>query len=120
MSKITVNDRRGGLYRTVIDFTYGECDRLPFNILRRINAKIELVPDGGITATSDFNIRNPKESAMFLETLDLFGENGSYVHGSPSDLTLLAEIRPSEGPLRPAVVMDAGKDDDDLEMVVES
>lgn len=120
MSKIIVNDRRGGLYRTVIEFTYGECDRLPFNILRRINAKIDLIPDGGITATSDFNIRNPRESAMFLETLDLFGENGSFVHGSPSDPAVLAETRPSEGPLRPAVIVDAGKDDDDLEMEVES
>ncbi len=106
MSNITVTDRRGGLYRAIIEFTYGECDRLPFNILRRINAKIEVVPDGGIKATSEFNIRNPKESALFLETLDLFGENGSYVHGSASDPETLALTGPAQLPAR--------IDDDDL------
>lgn len=98
MSIIAVNDRRGGMYRTVIEFTYGECDRLPFNILRRINAKIEIIPNAGIKATSDFNIRNPRESALFLETLDLFGENGAYIHGSPSDPEMLSQTAPSETP----------------------
>lgn len=95
MSNIIVSDRRGGLYRTTIEFTYGECDRLPFNILRRINARIDVIPDGGVKATADFNIRNPRESAMFLETLDLFGENGSYVHGSASDPETLAQTSPN-------------------------
>lgn len=106
MSNIIVTDRRGGLYRTVIEFTYGECDRLPFNILRRINAKIDIMPEGGVKATSDFNIRNPKESALFLETLDLFGENGSYVHGSASDSEMLALTGPAQ--------LSAKIDDDDL------
>lgn len=110
MSNITVNDCRGGMYRAVIAFTYGECDRLPFNILRRISAKIDIVPDAGIKATADFNIRNPREAALFLETLDLFGENGSYVHGSPSDPSMLALTSPSDKPARPAVAAD------DLEM----
>lgn len=116
MSNILVKDRRGGMYRTVIEFTYGECDRLPFNILRRLNATIEIVPDGGIKATSDFNIRNPKESALFLETLDLFGENGAYVHGSPSDPAALAQTSPAANP--PASLAVTGLDaDDDLELV---
>ena len=104
MSNITVSDRRGGLYRTIIEFTYGECDRLPFNILRRINAKIDIVPDAGIKATAEFNIRNPRESALFLETLDLFGENGSYVHGSPSDPGALAQTSPAAGAKGPGQI----------------
>ncbi len=37
-----------------------------------------------------------------------------------SDPAMLAETRPSEGSLRPANIVDAGKDDDDLEMEIES
>ena len=110
MSNIIVNDCRGGMYRAAISFTYGECDRLPFNILRRLNAKIAILPEAGITATADFNIRNPREAALFLETLDLFGDNGSYVHGSPSDPSTLALISPNDKPAR------AAAEADDLEM----
>ncbi len=104
MSMISVSDCKGGMYKAVIEFTYGECDRLPFNILRRINAKLEVVPDAGLKATAEFNIRNPKESALFLETLDLFGENSSYVHGSPSNPAMLAAKSPNDLPVASASV----------------
>ncbi|MDR1611652.1 MAG: hypothetical protein LBT97_02585 [Planctomycetota bacterium] len=113
MSKVEVKDQRSGSYRTVITFTYGECDRLPFNLLRRIGAQIETIPDGGILATADFNIRDPGQSQLFVETLDLFGENGSFAHGSASDPAMLS---------RTSAPADAGTlkfpigDDDDLEI----
>ena len=109
MSIIAVTDCKGGMYRAVITFAYGECDRLPFNILRRINARIEIVPDAGIKAVAEFNIRNPREAALFLECLDLFGESGSYIHGSPSDPAMLALTSPSDKPVRPGAA-------DDLEL----
>ncbi len=85
MSTIQVSDRRGGVYEVVITFGYGECARLPFNALRKINARIDQIRNGGLKATAQFNLRNTKESANFIETLDLFGEDGSFVHGSPAD-----------------------------------
>ena len=67
MSNVKVIDKRGGKYQAVIEFTYGECERLPFNILRRINAKIEAIPDGGIKGVADFDIRIPRDSSAFIE-----------------------------------------------------
>lgn len=96
MSNISVNDKRGGMYRVTINFTYGECDRLPFNILRRLNAKLNPIQNGGLDAIADFNIRDPRGSAQFLEVLDLFGEDGSFVHGSPADPKVLSMTSPDE------------------------
>lgn len=110
MSNIKVTDRRGGVFQVVIEFTYGECERLPFNILRRVNARIDPVPNGGITATADFNIRNPRESAAFLEMLDLFGEGGTFVHGGPADPVALACLTSPDAAAAPA------DDDDELEV----
>ncbi|MDR0362826.1 MAG: hypothetical protein LBJ46_09120 [Planctomycetota bacterium] len=114
MSKVDVSDQRSGSYRTTIEFTYGECDRLPFNLLRRINAQITLIPGGGINATADFNIRDPKQSQMFVETLDLFGESGSYVHGSASDPAMLS--RTSAPGDAGEVTLAINDEDDDLEL----
>ena len=94
MSNVTVSDRRGGMFRTIVEFSYGECERLPFNLLRRAGAKIGIVPDGGITATADFNIRRPGESSRFLELLELFGEGGSFAHGSAADPSAVALASP--------------------------
>lgn len=85
MSTVQVSDRRGGVYEVVITFSYGECARLPFNSLRKVNARIDQIRNGGLKATAQFNLRNSKESTNFIETLDLFGEDGSFVHGSPAD-----------------------------------
>lgn len=85
MSTIQVSDRRGGVYEVVVTFSYGECARLPFNSLRKVNARIDQIRNGGLKATAQFNLRNSKESANFIEVLDLFGEDGSFVHGSPAD-----------------------------------
>lgn len=112
MSNVKVTDRRGGRYQAVIEFSYGECERLPFNLLRRVGAKIRTIPDGGITAVADFNIREPRESAAFLEMLDMFGEDGSFVHGSAADPALLGRVSPPEGQDN-AVTMDG---DDGLEL----
>lgn len=94
MSNIKVTDRRGGKYQAIIEFTYGECERLPFNILRSIGARIETVPDGGVKAYADFNIRAAHDSALFLEMLDMFGEDGSFVHGSAADPQALTQTTP--------------------------
>ncbi len=85
MSTVQVSDRRGGVYEVVVTFSYGECARLPFNSLRKINARIDQIRNGGLKATAQFNLRNNKEAANFIEALDLFGEDGSFVHGSPAD-----------------------------------
>lgn len=85
MSSIQVTDRRGGVYECIITFSYGECARLPFNALRKVNARIDQIRSGGLKATAQFNLRNTKEAANFVEILDLFGEDGSFVHGSPAD-----------------------------------
>lgn len=85
MSSIKVTDQGGGTYQAVIEFSYGECERLPFNILRRIAAKLKTVPGGGLLATASFNIRAHGESAAFLEMLDMFGASGSFPHGSAAD-----------------------------------
>jgi hypothetical protein len=85
MSSIKVNDKGGGKYEAAIEFSYGECERLPFNILRRIHARLKTVPGGGLLAMADFNIRIPGESGAFLEMLDLFGCEGSFPHGSAAD-----------------------------------
>ncbi|MCC8179738.1 MAG: hypothetical protein LIP23_02335 [Planctomycetes bacterium] len=115
MSNIQVTDQRGGQYQAVIEFSYGECERLPFNILRRIGARIETIPDGGINATAEFNIRNPQESAEFLQILDLFGEDGAFIHGSPAEAEALARTSP---PAEDAVmyIETSDADDDDLEI----
>ncbi len=112
MSSITIVDKRGGTYQAVIEFSYGECERLPFNLLRRIKAKIATVPDGGVKAVASFNIRNPRESAAFLQMLDMFGEDGSFIHGSAAEPDALALAKPPEndGTLYVAT------DDDDLEI----
>ncbi|MCD8349371.1 MAG: hypothetical protein LUC93_02000 [Planctomycetaceae bacterium] len=90
MSMIKLTDQGGGKYQLAIEFTYGECERLPFNILRRIHARIRTVPGAGLVATAAFNIRVPAESNAFLEMLDLFGEGGSFPHGSAADSTALS------------------------------
>ena len=114
MSNIKVTDRRGGNYQAEIEFSYGECERLPFNILRRIDATVAVVPDGGIKVYADFNIRTPGGSAAFLEMLDMFGEDGSYEHGSAADPDSLALSSPQEktGTVR----MTTAEDEDDLEL----
>ncbi len=112
MSSITIVDKRGGVYEADIEFTYGECERLPFNILRRIKAKIVTVPKGGVRATAIFNIRTPRDSAAFLEILDLFGEDGSYDHGSAANPTDLARVTPPDN----AGDIDINADEDDFEV----
>ena len=109
MSTIKVNDKGGGKYEATIEFSYGECERLPFNILRRIHARLKTIPGGGIVATADFNIRVPGESNAFLEMLDMFGEDGSFPHGSAADPGALALSAPPHG----QQVFDG---DDDLEI----
>ncbi|MCC8189661.1 MAG: hypothetical protein LIP77_03350 [Planctomycetes bacterium] len=111
MSSITVADKSGGRYQAVIEFSYGECERLPFNILRRIGARIKTVPDGGIQAVADFNIRCREESAAFLEMLDMFGEDGSFRHGSAADADRLALTAPPAGLAGPD-----SDEDDELEL----
>ncbi|GHV23923.1 hypothetical protein AGMMS49959_18750 [Planctomycetales bacterium] len=96
MSLIQITDRRGGVFETVITFTYGECARLPFNALRKINARLDQIRDGGVKATAQFNLRQPAEAANFIEVLDLFGEDGSYVHGSPADPADLKKETPRD------------------------
>jgi hypothetical protein len=85
MSSIKINDQGGGRYQAIIEFSYGECERLPFNILRRIHAKLKTIPGGGLVATAEFNIRVHGESSAFLEMLDLFGVAGAFPHGSAAD-----------------------------------
>jgi len=97
MSTVAITDKRGGVFRVEVDYTYGECDRLPYNALRKVNARIEQIPSGGIRATADFNIRNGKDAAHFVEVLDLFGADGSFVHGSPADPEALTYETPPEG-----------------------
>lgn len=109
MSSIKITDKGGGKYQAVIEFTYGECERLPFNILRRIHARIKTIPGAGLLATADFNIRMPNESNAFLEMLDMFGEDGSFPHGSAADATALGlECAPKEH--------EVFEGDDDLEI----
>lgn len=110
MSNVKVNDKSGGVYEAMIEFTYGECERLPFNLLRRIGARLETVPDGGLVATADFNIRQPEDSAAFLEILGMFGEGGTYLHGSAADPEALALLAPPEG------LTEDEEADDDLEL----
>lgn len=85
MSSVAVTDKRGGVFQVMINFNYGECDRLPYNSMRKVKARIEQVPHGGIKATAEFNIRNPRDAENFVEVLDLFGTDGSFVHGSSAD-----------------------------------
>ncbi len=96
MSMVKISDKRGGVFQVMMTFTYGECARLPFNSLRKVRARIDQVPNGGISATADFNLRNPTEAQNFVEVLDLFGEDGSYVHGSPADPDELGKSEPDE------------------------
>lgn len=113
MSSIKVSDKRGGMYEAVIQFSYGECERLPFNILRRIRARIKTVPGGGIVASAAFNIRSPGESSAFLEMLDMFGEEGAFPHGSAADPAALARTIPPDGD---DGLLSVDDDDDDLEL----
>ncbi|MDR1533674.1 MAG: hypothetical protein LBU64_01045 [Planctomycetota bacterium] len=114
MSSIKISDRRGGNYLAVVNFTYGECERLPFNILRRVNAKLEVVHGGGLKAAAEFNIRTPRESAAFLEILDFFGEEGSYVHGSAASPAELA--RTAAGDDAGSVSIGSMNGEDELEL----
>ncbi len=111
MSMIQVTDRRGGVYEVVVTFTYGECARLPFNSLRKVNARIDQIRNGGLKATAQFNLRNSTEAANFVEMLDMFGEDGSFVHGSPADPEDLKKDVPDddddETGIRPATVVSA-------------
>lgn len=109
MSSIKISDKSGGKYEATITFTYGECERLPFNILRRIHAKLKSVPGGGLLAIASFNIRIPDESNAFLEMLDMFGEDGSFPHGSAADPAALAMVGAPDGD-------EAFEGDDDLEI----
>lgn len=90
MSNIKITDKGGGKYEAAIEFSYGECERLPFNILRRIHARLRTISGAGLIATADFNIRIPGESGAFLEMLDLFGDAGSFPHGSAADPAALS------------------------------
>lgn len=114
MSSVRVTDLRGGKYQTTIEFTYGECERLPFNLLRRINARIEVVQQGGVKAVADFNIRVARDSAAFLEVLNLFGDEGSFVHGSAADPEALAKNTPPEN--GGTIYVSLNDEDDDLEL----
>lgn len=96
MSTVQVSDRRGGVYQVIITFTYGECSRLPYNDLRRIGARLEQIPDGGIRALAEFRLGEERESRLFLETLEKFGEAGSFRHGSPAPAEELRRTRPPE------------------------
>ncbi len=96
MSNVAVTDKRGGVFEVVVTFVYGECDRLPYNALRKVNARIEQVQSGGIKATAEFNVRSEKEAANFVEVLDLFGEDGSFVHGSPAEPDVLTMETPPD------------------------
>jgi len=97
MSNVVVTDKRGGVFEVVVTFSYGECDRLPYNAMRKVNARLEQVSRGGIKATAEFNVRNEKEAANFVEVLDLFGEDGSFVHGSPAEPeTLVLDTPPDD------------------------
>ena len=114
MSSVRVTDRHGGKYQAVVEFSYGECERLPFNILRRVNARLEILPDGGLRAAADFNIRAPRDSAAFLEILDLFGGEGTFVHGSAAGPAALAKT--SAGDEAGNVTIGSAREDDDLEI----
>ncbi|MBN2712159.1 MAG: hypothetical protein JXR97_06940 [Planctomycetes bacterium] len=96
MSMVKITDKRGGVFQVVISFTYGECDRLPYNAMRKVKARIEQVANGGIDATAEFNIRNAGDSANFVEVLELFGEDGAFVHGSSADPEVLTLDSPPE------------------------
>lgn len=109
MSTIKISDKGGGRYEAIIEFTYGECERLPFNILRRIHAHLRTIPGSGLIATAEFNIRIPVESNAFLEMLEMFGEDGSFPHGSAADAGALALTAPPQE----SQVFDS---DDDLEI----
>lgn len=112
MSSIRIVDKRGGTYQAVIEFSYGECERLPFNILRRIRAKITTIPNAGVQASAHFNIRDPRDSAAFVEMLDLFGEDGSYIHGSAANSADLSRTTPPEN----GGTIYVATEDDDLEI----
>ena len=90
-------DHRGGVFEVTISFNYGECDRLPFNLLRKFGARIGVIPNGGVRATANFDIRNMNEAANFIEVLDMFGQDGTFQHGSASDPTSLALNAPPRG-----------------------
>lgn len=94
MSRISVADKRGGRFEVAINFTYGECERLPFNVLREFGARIGVIPHGGVQATAEFNVRNPSEAASFIELLELFGDGGSFVHGSATEPSVLVLAAP--------------------------
>lgn len=96
MSTVNVTDRRGGVYEVVVTFGYGECARLPFNSLRKVNARIDQIRNGGLKATAQFNLRNSVEATNFVEVLYLFGEDGAFVHGSPADPEELKRDAPDE------------------------
>ena len=108
MSQISVIDHRGGVFEVTISFNYGECDRLPFNLLRKYGARIGVIPNGGVRATASFDIRSMNEAANFIEVLDMFGQDGTFQHGSAADpATLALNIPPHEeapaSPANPAV-----------------
>jgi hypothetical protein len=101
MSTVQVSDRRGGVYQVSITFTYGECSRLPYNHLRRIGARIEQIPAGGIRALAEFRLGEARESRLFLETLEQFGEAGAFRHGSAAPPEELALTAPPESDMTP-------------------
>ncbi len=96
MSNVAITDRKGGVFQVVMTFTYGECERLPYNQLRKVGARIEQVPNGGIKATAEFNVRDAKSAGRLIDTLALFGEDGSYQHGSGVDGKQLGKATPEE------------------------
>ncbi len=109
MSIVKITDKRGGMFNVVVTFVYGECDRLPFNSLRKVKARIEQIANGGIQAVADFNVRNTRDAANFVEILDLFGEEGSFVHGSSATAEDLQRHTPPEDELDPAIQTARGR-----------
>ena len=104
MSGVTIIDRANGVFRVVASFVYAECDRLPFNALRKVNAHIESAARGGLRATAEFNLRRPDEATAFVEWLVLFGDGG----------LLRQSASAGEDPSAAAGPPSAGEDDGEL------
>ena len=85
MSKITVADKGHGIFRLQVIFTNVECERLPYNILRQAHSIFEPMPDRTLLVTADFDLRQPGESAVFVDWLLRFGSveaKGHFAHPS--------------------------------------
>jgi len=98
MSSVEISDCSQGLFRVAVTFAYDECDRLPFNALRKVRALIEPVARGGLRAICDFNLRRPEDAAAFVELLALFGEGGLYRRDPSANLEVPAREYPPHSP----------------------